>query len=196
MISTQDIRVDEFFANPSMPYGIRITHMPSGIAVEGNCRTEAGKNNVHATLMNVLNQFIANETKAAGSNGDVEHENDLLREQLLMMQAQLNSLLEKASDVSKLKFNPRDVVSTPVEKPVKATRGRPRGHHEVSPEARQRLSEAMTARHAANRTAKEEEAKLLAQQMRPPTDAPMELPKSHQSHGSVVAKSNVPWIKP
>jgi hypothetical protein len=188
MISTQDIRVDEFFANPSMPYGIRITHMLSGIAVEGNCRTEAAKNNVHATLMNVLNQFIANETKAAGSNGDAEHENDLLREQLLMMQAQLNALLNRTSAP--------DVVSAPVEKPIKAARGRPRGHHEVSPEARQKLSEAMTARHAAKRVQQEEEAKLLAQQMRPPTDAPMELPRSHQSHGSVVARSNVPWIKP
>lgn len=190
MISTQDIRVDEFFANPSMPYGIRITHTPSGIAVEGNCRTEAGKGNVHTVLMHVLNQFIANETRTESSNGSVEHENDLLREQLLMMQSQINRLLAQ----------PTEVVSTPV--PPPAPRSAPakksgRGHHNVSPEARQRLSDAMTARHAAKRAQQDEEAKLIAQQMRPPTDAPVNLPKP-QSHGlaGTVAKSNVPWIKP
>jgi hypothetical protein len=187
MISDREIRVDEFFANPSMPHGIRITHMSSGIAVEGNCRTEAGKNNVHATLMQVLNQFVANETRTMSSNGDVEHENDLLREQLLMMQAQINSMLSKSSDV----------ISTPVQPPApRAPAKGKRGHHNVSPEARQRLSESMTARHAAKRAQQEQEEALLRQQMRPPTDAPVNLPKSHQSHGSVVAKSNVPWIKP
>jgi hypothetical protein len=188
MISTQDLRIDEYFANPVMPFGMRITHVPSGIMVDGNCRVEQSKGNLHATLMHALNQMVADEIQPQATNG----KNDYLREQLLQMQAQLNSLLNAS----------QDVITSPVAPPApkrghpKATAGAGRGHHTVSPEVRQQLSESMKARHAAKKAQSDEEARLLAQQMRPPSDPPMELGKSHQSHGSVVAKSNVPWIKP
>ena len=184
MLSLEEVRIDQFYANSSSPFGMKITHLPTGIQVEGNCKNEQSLGNVQNALMNALGQFVASDMakrpKVNGVPAMVDSENAYLREQLLAMQAQLNALMSAERATKALK-------------PAKAAKAK-RG---MSAANRKAASERMKARHAAKAPAEPEpaEATLLAQQMRPPTDAPMDLPH-RQSKGSTVAKSNVDWIKP
>src|ERR1700687_1423535 len=192
MLSLEEVRIDQFYANSSSPFGMKITHLPTGIQVEGNCKNEQSLGNVQNALMNALGQFVANEMgKRPKVNGApaADDENAYLREQLLAMQAQLNALMA-AQQPNAFTNVERAAKALKPAKAAKAKRG-------MSAANRKAASERMKARHAAKAPAEPEpaEATLLAQQMRPPTDAPMDLPH-RQSKGSTVAKSNVDWIKP
>ena len=194
MLSLEEVRVDQFYANASSPFGMKITHIPTGIQVEGNCKMEQSLGNVQATLMNTLGQFVASEQnkqpKATnGQRAGIESENAYLREQLLAMQAQLNELLAA----------PKPNAFTNVEraakaqKPAKAAKKAKGGW---TAERREAAAARMRERQAAKKAEPEPDVQaLLAQQMRPPTDAPAVLPKTHVSRGTTVAKSNVPWIR-
>lgn len=185
MLSIEEVRVDEFFANSQMPHGIKLTHLPTGLQVEGNCRNEASKANLQTTLMNVLGQFVASSEWAKKSRtapaGD--DENAYLREQLRSMQAQLDRL--SAPAVPKAQR---------VAKPTKAKKVKGGWTAERRAAASARMAKQQADKKAAE--PEPDEAELLRQQMRPPTDAPAVLPKVHQSRGGTVAKSNVDWIKP
>ncbi len=191
MIQTQDIRVDEFFANPVMPFGMRITHVPSCITVEGNCRSEQGKGNLHATLMNALAQFVANETPQATNGNAAQAENDMLREQLLLMQEQINAMMARGAA-----SEPAPAPKKPAPAKAKGRKARKGWTEERRAAAADRMR-AMVARRVKTPAGEQTEAELLAQQMRPPTDAPMALPRN-PGHGlaGTVAKSSVGYIKP
>src|SRR5882757_7159352 len=104
------------------------------------------------------------------------------------MQAQLDRLSGSKEPSPK----PQPVAWPAKAKKTKKTKGG------WTPERRAAASARMAKQQAAKKAAEPEpdEAELLRQQMRPPTDAPAVLPKVHQSRGGTVAKSNVDWIKP
>ncbi len=179
MLSLEEVRVDEFFANSQMPHGIKLTHLPTGLQVEGNCRNETSKANLQTTLMNVLGQFVASsewakKSRAAPASSD--DENAYLREQLRSMQAQLDRLIGNKDPGPKVQR---------IAKPTKAKKAK----GGWTAERRAAASARMVKQQADKKAAEPEpdEAELLRQQMRPPTDAPAVLPKVHQSHGSTVA---------
>jgi hypothetical protein len=193
MLLNEDIRIDEFFANGSMPFGMTLVHMPSGIQVTGNCKSELSKENLRATLMNALAQFVQAEAvrspavKAAPVA--VDGENAYLREQMNLLKAQIDRLIgtrEKAVPV-----------------PRAGKRARKTGR--MSPEKRAAVGQRLKAAREAKRARVEPEPAppaepsleaLLRQQMRPPTDAPSRGSRlASPSKGSSVAVSNVDWIK-
>src|SRR6267154_1553757 len=215
MLSLEEVRIDDIFDNAQMPHGVTITHIPTGIQVHGNCKMETSVPNLKNTLLTALGQFVASEQlhrPKKASNGD---ESAYLHEVIRNMQAQLDALTRATQAPRPDAFTniERIAKAAKSEKPAKkATRGRA-GKRTWSPERRAAYEAAkvaepepvLTATSYAGgglpsgtvlHSAASAEQALIAQQMRPPTDAPTVLPKSHQSKGSTVAVSNVDWIKP
>src|SRR6267154_1035363 len=160
MLSLEEVRVDPFYANASMPYGIKITHIPTGIQVEGNCRMETSQDKLRNTLMDALGQFMANEMakrpkgKSIAAAAVDDEEKVYMREQLRLMQAQIDRLSQPAGSKS-------------VAKRVKVQRGKKAS--KMSAEQRAAVGQRLKAARAAKTAAAEPEpgpteAELIAQQ--------------------------------
>lgn len=179
-MNQEDLRIDEYFDSAVMPFGMKITHLPTNLHVQGNCKHETSKMNMQRTLMDTLAIFVgqAEGKQDAGTKRKVQADNEALRIEVAELREMVRQLVGKS---------PVTRASTPA--PAKPKRrGKSKGWSE---ERRQAASERMRERQAKKKAdtplgAKTEE-ELLREQMRPPTDAPQRLPKAHQSHGSVVA---------
>jgi len=196
MLSLEEVRIDDMFDNAQMPHGVTITHIPTGIQVHGNCKMETSVPNLKNTLLTALGQFVASEQlhrPKKASNGD---ESAYLHEVIRSMQAQLDALTRATQAPRPDAFTNVERI-TKAAKPEKSAKAAPRGR-----KGKRAWSPQRRAAYEAAQAAKEDpelaldESALIAQQMRPPTDAPAVLPRSRQSKGSTVAVSNVDWIKP
>jgi hypothetical protein len=98
MLKHDQFRVDEEFGNATMPHQMRVTHIGTGIQVIGNCKSEQSKPNLLQELINKLEACLP-----ADALGSVSSENDLLRQQLVAMQAQINALLTQSVGASAAK---------------------------------------------------------------------------------------------
>ncbi len=182
----QDIRIDEYFDSPVMPFGMKITHLPTGLHVMGNCKHESSKMNLQRQLTDQLGIFVA---QAEGKDASLrrksaaERDNEMLRDQLSAMQAQIDRL-------SGRKPAKPEPVAAPVptkRKPKKKGKGGWSEERRAAAAERMRQMQAEKHGKVATPAGAKTEAQLLAEQMRPPTDAPRPLPKAHASRGSTVA---------
>jgi hypothetical protein len=172
-MNMEDVRIDSYFDSKIMPYGMKCTHMPTGLSVTGNCKNEGSQNQLQRTLLDQLAIFVGQHEAKEGITRRVgdQAENDMLRAQLAAMQEQIIQLIAKMpADGTKIMAEPKKA------EPKKA-KGWPKG----------KPRKAKTAK-ADTPTGEMTEAELIKQQMRPPTDRPVPLPKDHISHGSTVAK--------
>ena len=171
-MNLEDITKSEYFDSPIMPYGMKITHMPTGLSVQGNCKHEQSKLGMERTLIDTLGIFVAQAESQDASlkrKSKTEQENDLLKSQLAAMQAQLDKLAGSLAPTSKS-----------VVKRIEAqTNGKRRGR---PPKAK---AEAKPMVDTPQGPVPEEE--FIRRALRPGTDRPQPLPKAHTSHGSTVA---------
>jgi hypothetical protein len=185
MLKTNDIRIERYASGvTSMPWAMRLTHIPSNLAVEGNCKMESGYEKLHETLSMALNQSVMKDWKAPP--GQSLHEGDdaekqYMQEQIREMQAKIDQLM--AGNVPGQIIPPR-------------RRGRPpkaaKRASSMSAEQRSAVGQRLKAAREAKRPPEPEPGRLtdeqvIANAMRPPTDRPVELP-SRQSKGGVVVK--------
>jgi hypothetical protein len=183
-MNMEDVRVDSYFDSKIMPYGMKCTHMPTGLSVTGNCKNEGSQNQLQRTLLDQLAIFVGQHEAKEGITRRVgdQAENDMLRAQLAAMQEQIIQLIAKmpADGTKIMAEQPSKSVAKRLEvqtEPPKVRKGWPKG----------KPRKAKTAQ-ADTPTGEMTEAELIKQQMRPPTDRPVPLPKDHISHGSTVAK--------
>jgi hypothetical protein len=216
-----DINISEYFDSAIMPYGMKITHLPTGLSVRGNCKHEQSKLNLQKTLMDTLSIFVA---QAEGDNSNLrrksaaEIENEELKARLARLEAMImrggervpapkpqNKPQQSAPIINEQSIPKRGRLSkTP--KPKEAAAG-------WTPERRaaaaQRMKDRQAAKYGLTPPAEPEpapkidtpmgvmtEQEFIRKAMRPATDPPQKLPKAHDSHGQTVVKSNVDWIKP
>lgn len=192
-MNLDDINVSEYFDSSVMPFGMCITHVPTGLSVKGNCKHEQSRLSMQRTLTDTLGILVSHHESETGITGinvsrtKAEQENDQLRTQLMAMQEQIQGLLNasKATPASKVQIEPTKKGWTPERREAAAKRMK----------ERQAVKYPKTEAKVDAPTGDLTEAQLMQQVMRPPTDRPQRLPKAHQSHGSTVVKSNVDWIK-
>jgi hypothetical protein len=190
-MNLEDISKSEFFDSPIMPYGMRITHMPTGLSVQGNCKHEQSKLGMERTLIDMLGIFVAQAESQDASlkrKSRVEQENDELR-------ARLARLEEMVAGPPKVTVG--DIIESAQRVLAK---GGKRAKGGWTPERRAAAAERMKARQA-KKYGKDEvkpvidtpqgemtQEQFIRQALRPATDAPQRLPKAHQSHGTTVVK--------
>jgi hypothetical protein len=212
-----DINISEYFDSAIMPYGMKITHLPTGLSVRGNCKHEQSKLNLQKTLMDTLSIFVA---QAEGENSNLRRKSaaEIENEELKARLARLEAMIMRGGDIAPDKPpTPRQpglivqpapkrgrLSKTP--KPKEAAAG-------WTPERRaaaaQRMKDRQAAKYGLTPPAEPEpapkidtpmgvmtEQEFIRKAMRPATDPPQKLPKAHDSHGQTVVKSNVDWIKP
>jgi hypothetical protein len=208
-MNLDDINISEYFDSAIMPFGMKITHLPTGLSVRGNCKHEQSKLNLQKTLMDTLSIFVSQaegEDASLRRKSAAEIENEELRARLARLEAM----------VIRGETKPEPVAPAP-------KRGRPAKVKQPkefkpgwTPERRAAASERMKARQAAKygnvprETTAEPaapkvdtplgpmtEQEFIRRAMRPATDPPQQLPKTHISHGSTVVKKDpsVNWIK-
>jgi hypothetical protein len=211
-----DINISEYFDSAIMPYGMKITHLPTGLSVRGNCKHEQSKLNLQKTLMDTLSIFVA---QAEGENSNLRRKSaaEIENEELKARLARLEAMIIRGGErvpAPKPQNKPQQSAPLINEQPI-PKRGRlsktPKPKEAAAgwtPERRaaaaQRMKDRQAAKYGLNPTAPKidtplgemTEEQLLRQTMRPPTEPPQRLPKAHQSHGGTVVKSNVDWIKP
>lgn len=188
----EDVRIDEFFDSKIMPYGMKLTHLPTGLMVQGNCKNESSVQRLQTTLMDQLAIFVG---QAEGQ--DRKHkrfgeatENNILRAQVEAMAEQIAKLM---AAVNMPVPQPKPAKMTFVPKKAKGWTAKRRAKQEATIAARKAGKEvkrilARKAKVADTPAGEKTEEELLAEQMRPPTDIPRALPKDHISHGSTVAR--------
>jgi hypothetical protein len=207
-MNLDDINISEYFDSPIMPYGMKITHLPTGLSVRGNCKHEQSKLNMQRTLVDTLGIFVSEAESRDASlkrKSAMEVENEELRARL----ARLEEMVMRADNTGSLPVPGQPESLT---QPAPKKRGRPAKEAKPekkggwTPERRAAAAERMKARQAAKHApagpvvdtpmGPMTEEELIRKTMRAPTEPPQRLPKAHTSHGSTVAKTNVDWIKP
>ena len=209
-----DINISEYFDSAIMPYGMRLTHLPSGLSVAGNCKHEQSKLKLRDTLTNQLSIFVSQwegENKDHVRKSAAEIENEELKVRL----ARLESLfIGKDSPGAKAA---RPMVENEPDHPMvikkrgRPAKAKPEKSSSWSPERRaaaaQRMKDRQAAKYGLNPPAdapkvdtpmgQMTEQEFVRRAMRPPTEPPQRLPKAHDSHGSTVVKKSpeVTWIK-
>jgi hypothetical protein len=218
-----DINISEYFDSAIMPYGMKITHLPTGLNVRGNCKHEQSKLNLQKTLMDTLSIFVAqvegeNVTLRRKSKSAAELENEELKARLARLEAALEKLAGGAAHVVRKEELARSLERAAVSKAPKVRKVKPEsvdGRAAAwTPERRvaaaQRMKDRQAAKYGRSKPESEpepapkvdtplgpmSEQEFVRRAMRPATDPPQRLPKSHESHGQTVVKSNVDWIKP
>src|SRR5271169_1155924 len=196
-MNLEDVNKSEYFDSAIMPYGMKLTHLPTGLSVRGNCKHEQSKLNMERTLMDTLGIFVTQAESQDASlkrKSKAEQENEALRSQLEQMQIQLDNLAGALAG---------KVNGTPVKSEPKPKAAKPKNKGGWTPERRAQQAATIAARKQAAEpkmidtpTGPMTEEQLMRQTLRPPTEAPQRLPKAHTSHGATVAKSDVDWIKP
>lgn len=217
-----DINISEYFDSAIMPHGMKITHLPTGLSVMGNCKHEQSKLNLQKTLMDTLSIFVA---QAEGENSNLrrksaaEIENEELKARLARLEAMLLGNSRPTTELMISQIKQREVAAmdklaappkrgrlSKTPKPKEAAAG-------WTPERRaaaaQRMKDRQAAKYGLTPPAEPEpapkidtpmgvmtEQEFIRKAMRPATDPPQKLPKAHDSHGQTVVKSNVDWIKP
>src|ERR1700751_5676206 len=204
-MNLDDINISEYFDSAIMPFGMKITHLPTGLSVRGNCKHEQSKLNLQKTLMDTLSIFVSQaegEDASLRRKSAAEIENEDLRARL----ARLEAMLIRGDAKPAEEPAPKRGRLAKVKEPKESKPG-------WTPERRAAAAERMKARQAAKygNVPRETtdpaspkvdtplgpmtEQEFIRRAMRPATDPPQQLPKAHASHGSTVVKSNVDWIK-
>jgi hypothetical protein len=204
-----DINISEYFDSAIMPYGMRLTHLPSGLSVAGNCKHEQSKLKLRDTLTNQLSIFVSQwegENKDHVRKSAAEIENEELRLRLARLESMLlGDKPQKAKDPEIAAMD-----KFPAPKRGRLAKVKPEKSSSWSPERRaaaaQRMKDRQAAKYGLNPPGEAPkvdtpmgqmtEQEFVRRAMRPPTDPPQKLPKAHDAHGSTVVKSNVDWIKP
>lgn len=195
MLTMDEIRIDTYFDSAIMPYGMKVTHLPTGITLAGNCKNENSQNTLQRQLLDALALAVQTQAKEGPRHDDsLQAENEMLHRQLAAMQEQIREL---ARMQSRADMRPDSVPKPAVPVSPAATVAVPklggRGKYPRSEETKAKIAATLRARKAA---AKEPSLDtLIKEQMRPPTDVPVPLPKAHQSRGRTVAKTHVNYIK-
>jgi hypothetical protein len=208
-----DINISEYFDSAIMPYGMRLTHLPSGLSVAGNCKHEQSKLKLRDTLTNQLSIFVSQwegENKAHVRKSAAEIEN----EELKMRLARLEEMFMRGNGgaVGTTALPEPQAHPAPSKSIVKRREAqKPKGTHNWTPERRaaaaQRMKDRQAAKYGLNPPAESPkvdtpmgqmtEQEFVRRAMRPPTEPPQKLPRAHDSHGSTVVKKSpdVTWIK-
>jgi hypothetical protein len=179
-MNLEDITKSEYFDSAIMPYGMKITHLPTGLSVQGNCKHEQSKLQMERTLVDTLGIFVAQAESQDASlkrKSKAEQENDTLKATLAAMQAQLDRLTAMTNQpivVEKPKNGQESRAETKeTPQPVVKKRGRP---------AKAKPALVDTPQGPVS------EEEFIKRALRPATDRPQPLPKAHQSHGATVVK--------
>jgi hypothetical protein len=216
-----DINISEYFDSAIMPYGMKITHLPTGLSVRGNCKHEQSKLNLQKTLMDTLSIFVA---QAEGENSNLRRKSaaEIENEELRARVARMEAIMQKFPGLEAQPYSKSQVkrIEAQAEVATAPKRGRlsktPKPKEAAAgwtPERRaaaaQRMKDRQAAKYGLNPPAEPEpapkidtpmgvmtEQEFIRKAMRPATDPPQKLPKAHDSHGQTVVKSNVAWIKP
>jgi|ERR1700756_583412 len=198
-MNLEDITKSEYFDSPIMPYGMKITHMPTGLSVQGNCKHEQSKLAMERVLIDTLGIFVAQAESQDASlirKSRAERENDELRSRLARLEAALagsSPLQNKA-----VQAGAEDRKGPGTRKERHTARGKKGGAW--TPERRAAAAARMKERQAKKYGRKEPEPTIdtpqgemtqeefIKRALRPGTDRPQPLPKAHQSHGTTVVK--------
>ena len=198
-MNLDDLLISEYFDSSIMPYGMKITHIPTGLSVMGNCKHEQSKLNLQRTLTDTLGLFVTEaESKDASlkRKSAMEVQNEQLKAQLAEMKANIERLMEQAGrDSQVVRQRPHKAPSVG-STPTPATKSKRGWSPEQRAAAAQRMKDRQAARYGLKKpeqkvdtpAGEKTEEELIREQMRTPNQRPQRLPKAHESHGGTVVQ--------